>query len=222
MGVQIIMAILFKNAITLEVKIHHYLDNVTNSGILFREGIEDYLNGDTTQFNNKLADIRKNEEGADALRREIRYRLYKKMLIPESRGDVLGLLETTDDVIDATKKVLGHFDVEKPRVREFLKKDFSKLAQASADALDNVVKADRAFFNNKEGVEDYIHKVHFYEHQADQLEEQIKKNIFESEEIPDLAEKLQLRDFVELLGSLADQSEDVAERLSVYAIKRNP
>ena len=61
------MAILFKNAITLEVKIHHYLDNVTNSGILFREGIEDYLNGDTTQFNNKLADIRKNEEGADAL-----------------------------------------------------------------------------------------------------------------------------------------------------------
>ena len=216
------MAILFKNAITLEVKIQHYLDNVTNSGILFLEGIDDYLNGDMTQFANKLADIRQNEEAADELRREIRYRLYRKMLIPESRGDVLGLLETTDNVIDATKKVLGHFDVEKPNIREFLRPILAKLAKASADALDNVVRADRAFFTNKESVEDYIHKVHFYEHEADQLEEQAKKAIFESTEIERLSEKLQLRNFVELIASLSDESEDVAERLSVYAIKRQP
>ncbi|MFP4375292.1 MAG: DUF47 domain-containing protein [Spirochaetaceae bacterium] len=214
------MAILFRNAITLEVKIQHYLDNVTNSGILFVEGIDDYLNGDMTQFANKLADIRRNEEAADELRREIRYRLYRKMLIPESRGDVLGLLETTDNVIDTTKKVLGHFDVEKPNIREFLRPIFAKLAQASADALDNVVRADRAFFTNKENVEDYIHKVHFYEHEADQLEEQAKKAIFDSSEIERLSEKLQLRDFVALIASVSDEAEDVAERLSVYAIKR--
>ncbi|MFP4067700.1 MAG: DUF47 domain-containing protein [Spirochaetaceae bacterium] len=216
------MAILFKNAITLEVKIQHYLDNVTNSGILFYEAIEDYLNGDMTQFGNKLGEIRHNEEAADELRREIRYRLYKKMLIPESRGDVLGLLETTDNVIDATKKVLGHFDVEKPQVRPFLRPILMKLAKASAEALDNVVKGDRAFFDNKGDVEDLIHKVHFFEHEADQLEEQAKKAIFESEEIPELAEKLQLRDFVELIASLSDEAEDVAERLSVYVIKRQP
>ena len=214
------MAILFKNAITLEVKIQHYLDNVTNSGILFVEGIDDYLNGDMTQFANKLADIRRNEETADDLRREIRYRLYRKMLIPESRGDVLGLLETTDNVIDVTKKVLGNFAVEKPNIREFLRPIFSKLAKASADALGNVVRADRAFFTNKGNVEDYVHKVHFYEHEADQLEEQAKKAIFDSTEIERLSEKLQLRDFVGLIASLSDEAEDVAERLSVYAIKR--
>jgi predicted phosphate transport protein (TIGR00153 family) len=216
------MAILFRNAITLEVKIQHYLDNVTNSGILFREGIEDFLNGDMTQFGNKLSDIRRNEEAADDLRREIRYRLYRKMLIPESRGDVLGLLETTDNVIDATKKVLGLFDVERPNIRPFLKDLLLKLARASAEALDNVVRADRAFFTNKESVEDYIHKVHFYEHEADQLEEEAKKQIFQSEDIPDLAEKMQLRNFVDLIASLSDEAEDVAERLSVYAIKRQP
>lgn len=216
------MAILFKNAITLEVKIQHFLDNVTNSGILFEEGIEDYLNGDMTQFANKLADIRRNEETADDLRREIRYRLYRKMLIPESRGDVLGLLETTDNVIDATKKVLSHFDVERPQVREFLRPVLLKLARASAQALDNVVRGNRAFFKNQEGVEDFIHKVHFYEHEADQLEEQAKRAIFGAEEIERLSEKLQLRDFVELIASLSDEAEDVAERLSVYAIKRQP
>lgn len=216
------MAILFRNAITLEVKIQHFLDNVTNSGILFEEAIEDYLNRDTAQFANKLADIRRNEETADDLRREIRYRLYKKMLIPESRGDVLALLETTDNVIDTTKKVLSHFDVEKPNIRPFLRPYLSKLARASAQALDNVVRGNRAFFNNKEGVEDFIHKVHFYEHEADQLEEQAKRAIFEAEEIHRLSEKMQLRDFVELIAGLSDEAEDVAERLSVYAIKRQP
>lgn len=215
------MSALFNNTITLEVKIENFLDNVTNAGILFKDGVSDYLDNDLGQFHNKLKEIRKNEESADGLRREIRYRLYKKMLIPESRGDVLGLLETTDNVIDTTKKVLGHFDVEKPKIREFLHNDFRKLAKASAEALDNVVLADRAFFKNEAGIEDYIHKVHYYEHEADQLEEQIKKSIFECEEIPDLAEKMQLRDFIELIASLSDEAEDVAERLSVYAIKRN-
>jgi hypothetical protein len=200
------MAILFKNAITLEVKIQHFLDNVTNSGILFEEGIEDYLNGDMTQFGNKLAEIRRNEETADDLRREIRYRLYKKMLIPESRGDVLALLETTDNVIDTTKKVLSHFDVEKPHIWDFLRPTLSKLTRASAQALDNVVRGNRAFFDNKEGVEDFIHKVHFYEHEADQLEEQAKRDIFNAEEIQRLSEKMQLRDFVELIASLSDEA----------------
>jgi hypothetical protein len=144
------------------------------------------------------------------------------MLIPESRGDVLGLLETTDNVIDATKKVLSHFDVERPQVREFLRPVLLKLARASAQALDNVVRGNRAFFKNQEGVEDFIHKVHFYEHEADQLEEQAKRAIFGAEEIERLSEKLQLRDFVELIASLSDEAEDVAERLSVYAIKRQP
>ncbi len=215
------MAALFNNAITLEVKIENFLDNVTNAGILFKEGIEDYLSGDYEQFLNKLKEIRKNEESADELRREIRYRLYKKMLIPDSRGDVLGLLETTDNVIDTTKKVLGHFDVEKPQFREFLVPGIKKLTEASAEALDNVVRADRAFFNNREGIQDYIHKVHYYEHEADQLEEQIKKEIFDCEDIQRLSEKMQLRDFVQAIASLSDQAEDVAERLSVYAIKRH-
>lgn len=215
------MAILFKNAITLEVKIQHFLDNVTNSGILFDEGIADYLRGEEQQFKNKLEDIRRNEETADDLRREIRYRLYKKMLIPESRGDVLALLETTDNVIDTTKKVLSHFDVERPNVREFLRPLFEKLAHASAQALDNVVKGDRAFFTNTGEVEDYVHKVHFYEHEADQLEEQAKRAIFHCEEIERLSERMQLRDFVEQIARLSDEAEDVAERLSVYAIKRN-
>jgi len=83
------------------------------------------------------------------------------------------------------------------------------------------VKANRAFFKNSNIIHDYIHKVHFHEHEADRIEEKLKKIIFRSEEIDSLAEKLQLRDFVTYISGLADDAEDVAERLSVYSIKRS-
>jgi hypothetical protein len=215
------MSIFLKRTVSLEAKIEQFLDDVANAGLLFNAGIRDYLDGELEQFNSRLEEIKRNESDADSMRREIRYNLYKKMLIPESRGDVLGLLETTDNVIDTAKKVMGQFNTERPRVRDFLHDDFIKLADASSQALDNLVKADRAFFNNNDVIQDYIHKVHFHEHEADQLEEKIKRRIFDSDEIPELAEKLHLRDFVTSIASLSDQAEDVTERLSVYSIKRS-
>ncbi len=214
------MSIFLKRTVSLEAKIEQFLDDVANAGMLFNAGIRDYLDGEMQQFQSRLNEIRHNESDADSMRREIRYNLYKKMLIPESRGDVLGLLETTDNVIDTAKKVMGQFNTERPRIREFLRNDFIKLTDASTAALDNLVKADRAFFNNNDVINDYIHKVHFHEHEADQLEEKVKRLIFSSDEIPELAEKLHLRDFVTSIASLSDEAEDVTERLSVYSIKR--
>ena len=214
------MSIFLKRTVSLEAKIEQFLDDVANAGMLFNAGIRDYLDGEMQQFQSRLEEIRHNESDADSMRREIRYNLYKKMLIPESRGDVLGLLETTDNVIDTAKKVMGQFNTERPRIREFLRNDFIKLTDASTEALDNLVKADRAFFSNNDVINDYIHKVHFHEHEADQLEEKVKRLIFSSDEIPELAEKLHLRDFVTSIASLSDEAEDVTERLSVYSIKR--
>jgi predicted phosphate transport protein (TIGR00153 family) len=215
------MGMLFGKAKNIEANINQFLDAIAEAGLIFSAGISDYLNKDFKQFKRRIEDIKKHEGIADNLRREVRYYLYTKMLIPESRGDVLGLLETSDDVIDTTKTVLTYFDIEHPDIPEFLNKDLLKLTEASVKALSNLVMANRAFFNNNATIRDFIHKVHFYEHEADQIEEQLKRSIFDSPDIPELAVKLQLRDFVSHISNLADDAEDVAERLSVYSIKRS-
>jgi hypothetical protein len=215
------MGMLFGNAKNIEANINQFLDAISEAGLIFSAGISDYLNRDFKQFKRRILDIKKQEGIADNLRREIRYYLYTKMLIPESRGDVLGLLETSDDVIDTTKTVLTYFDIEHPEIPEFLNKELLKLTEASVNALSNLVLANRAFFNNDRSIRDYIHKVHFYEHEADQIEEQLMRRIFDSQQIDELAKKLQLRNFVSHISSLADSAEDVAERLSVYSIKRS-
>jgi predicted phosphate transport protein (TIGR00153 family) len=215
------MSILFGRAKTIEAQVEQFFDKIAEAGLIFSAAIKDYLEKDYEQFKRRITDIKKQEGDADNLRREIRYYLYTKMLIPESRGDVLGLLENSDNVIDTTKTVLSHFDIETPVVPEELNADILKLTEASANALSTLVKANRAFFKNNNIIHDYIHKVHFYEHEADRIEEKLKRTIFEFPETMELARKLQLRDFVAYISSLADSAEDVAERLSVYSIKRS-
>src|SRR6056297_3588137 len=120
------MSVLFGKAKNIEAEIEQFFDKISEAGLIFSAGIKDYLEGDLEQFHSRIDDINKQEGEADKLRREIRYYLYTKMLIPESRGDVLGLLETSDNVIDTTKTVLSHFDIESPSIPEEFNIEFIK------------------------------------------------------------------------------------------------
>jgi len=114
---------------------------VQESALVFESCITEYLKQELELFQNKIQRIDKIESEADKLRRDIRYQLYTQMLIPESRGDVLGLLEHCDDVVDIAKKVLFQFEIERPKIADFLKEDFRELVKISASAVDAMVKA---------------------------------------------------------------------------------
>lgn len=204
----------------LITEIDVFWDTVSRSALVFKSGINNFLENKTKRFHIDLKEIKKLENEADDLRREIKYKLYIHMLIPDSRGDVLGLLETSDNVVDSIKKVLSQFDIEKPAIPKFLKDDFRQLAQFSVDTVDEMVKASRAFFREISLVNDYINKVHYYEHEADKIEEELKRKVFNSAEIKSLSKKVQLRYFAERVAQISDEAEAVGDRLSIYVIKR--
>ncbi len=85
-------------------------------------------------------------------------------------------------------------------------------------AVEAIVLASRAFFRNIEAVGDNMHKVMFYEKEADKISTKLKRAIF-STDLP-LYHKAHLRNFVDHIDNVADRSEDVADRLAVYTIKR--
>jgi len=204
----------------LEANIDSYLDRVENSGLIFLEGIKAYLNGKTEKFEKHYHSISALESEADNVRRDIKHKLYTYMLIPESRGDVLGLLETMDDVVDISEKVLEQFSIEKPEIPDFLKSDFLDLTELCSKTVEELVKGTRAFFREIKLVNDYVNKVHFYEHEADDVEETLKRKAFDSNEITRLSRKVHMRYFAEKIALVSDIAEAVAERLSVYTIKR--
>ncbi len=214
------MSLFFNRVTLLEGEIEAMLDDIARASLIFYAAIKEYLAGDIDKFCDRLKLIDKLESEVDNKRREIRYKLYTKMLIPESRGDVLSLLENIDNVIDLTKEVLTQFDIEHPVIPEHLTADYLDLAEASMQAMDHTVKAARAFFKNIHLINDYINKTYFYEHEADGIEARIKKRLFSQNNPEGLAEKMQLRDLAVHIAAVSDEAESVCERLSVAAIKR--
>jgi predicted phosphate transport protein (TIGR00153 family) len=210
---------LFRRTRMLEKQIEEFLDKLSQSGLLFRAALEIYLTeGASDAFEDKLASVNTLESEADKLRRAIEVELYAHTLIPEARGDVLGLLENLDSVLNVYEGTMWNFSIETPDIPEEFRDDFRSLGDQVVNAVESLVLASRNFFRDPAAVSDHMHKVMFYEKQADKVSTKLKRAIFASSLA--LAHKAHLRNFVEQMDNLADRSEDVVDRLAIYTIKR--
>jgi predicted phosphate transport protein (TIGR00153 family) len=213
------MVILFKNSKKIAAQIDEYLDDISEGMLVFSDGINNYLAGRDEDFQQHLGRIGFLESNADKTRRSVENELYVHSLIPEHRGDVLAVLETADYVIDTAKKTLFQFDVERPTIPAELHEDFRLLTQACMQCAEFLVLATRAFFKDIRAVSNNLHKVYYFEKEADRLGDNLKRRVFQ---LPiDLSQKIHLRYFALHIEQISDRSEEVADRLSIYTLKRS-
>jgi len=211
--------ILFRRTRDLERQIDEYLDQVVQGGLVFKQAMRLYLAGRLDEFEERLAELDGTESRADGLRRDVENALYTHTLIPESRGDVLGLLESSDKVLNQTAFNLKEYSIERPAVPDSLRVLFLELVDAAVSAQEAMVHAVRAYFCNPAAVRDHITKTLFYESESDRAGERFRREVF-AMDIP-LSHKSQMRHFALRVDSIADMAEDVCDRLAIAVIKRS-
>ncbi|HHI82781.1 MAG TPA: DUF47 family protein [Rhizobiales bacterium] len=210
---------LFGRTRQLEEQLDSFFDKLSESSVMFRLAVKVYIKeGANEEFAERLEKVNELESQADDLRRTIEKQLYADMLIPDSRGDVLGLIETVDQVNSLFEGILWTLSIEKPEIPDDFRADFRKLSNMVVKAVDELGLGARVFFRSPHDVPAYNHKVMLYEKEADRISTRLKTAIFDSD--LDLARKLHLREIAEQIDNIADQAEDVADRLAIYAIKR--
>ena len=212
------MISLFSTTKDLIMQIDNFIDLTVTASLHLQEGIREYMGGRFDDFEKRLGVVLDAENNADNLRKEIESRLYSQTLIPESRGDVLGVLESMDTIIDTSKGTLFEFSIEKPVIPEDLKTDFVSLTDPVIKSVEALAYGARAFFYDVYSVKDHIHIVKFYEKECDSASERIKRKIFASE--MGLSQKMQLKNLISQIDSMADDAEIIADRLSIASIKR--
>jgi len=214
------MGSIFKRKIGVEKQIDDFLDKVSESGLIFKSGVEAYLKDSIESFEKKLESITDIEHQGDALRRSLEQQLYIQTLIPESRGDVLSLLESMDSLLDRFKGAMWRFDIERPEIGDEFHEDFRELINSVVEAVEAIVRSTRAFFKEISTVADHMHKVSYWETESDKISTRLQRNIFRNKELR-LSYRMQLRDFVRHVDKIADRAEDVADQLSIFVIKRS-
>lgn len=208
----------FSRSKALETQIDDFLDTVSRGSIVFKKGLREYLEGRTVDFESAINEISRLENLADELRRAVEKQIYTYSLIPDIRGDVLGLLENMDTVINAEKKTLIQFSVESPDIPAELGREYQALADVCMNSAESLVSAVRAFFHDFNMVGDHLHKVYYFEKEADRISERLKRKIFGSG--LELSRKIHLRYFALHIEDISDRAEDVADRLGISSIKR--
>ena len=211
--------ILRKNT-SIEKEIDDFLNQFSEAGLLFKSGVDIYLNRKKDRFKKTIDEITDIEHTGDALRRSIEEKLYRKTLIPESRGDVLELLESLDALLDRFKGALYRFDIECIEIDTKFHDDFRELVRDVVNASEALVQSSRCFFKDISSVSNYMHKVSFWETESDKISTMLQKRIFKQDDMS-LSEKMQLRDLVRHIDKIADRAEDVADDLSIFVIKRS-
>lgn len=201
------------------MQLDEYLDMLLKGALVLREGIKAYLENKQEDFERHRAQIDALESKGDSIRRSVESKLYLETLIPEMRGDVLGLLEASDKVLNQSADTLNQFAVEIPTIPESLKPMFIDLAEASALSVEATVLAIRSYFRDPEKARDQISKTMFYEKESDQKGDRIKRLAFRMN--IGLSEKIHIRYFAYHIETIADLAEDVCDRLAIAAIKRS-
>jgi hypothetical protein len=213
------MALVLRLSKIIENQIDEFLDIASESGLITKKAIDNYLKENRQEFNTRLERVIDYERKADELRTDVEKQLYMRTLIPENRGDVLAILENTDNVIDSMKHTLQLFSIENPDIPTKFDVLFNELTDSSIQSVEWLVRSVRAFFKDIKSVNDYIHKVGFYEKETDDIAVRLKTMIFAAEEL-ELSSKIHLRFFASSIESISDCAESVSDRLAIYTIKR--
>ena len=211
---------IFKNRVGIRQEIDTFLDLASESALLFTQGINNYLKGNLDNFESLLDQSVETERNADILRRSIEDMLYRKTLIPESRGDVLRIIENMDSLLGEFKGVLWRLQIERPKIFKKFEDDIEGLADVVVKSVETVIISVRAYFKDINSVSDHVHKVSFWETEADKIATSLQMKVFRCDDLK-LSQKLQLRDLICQIEDISDLAEDVADSLAIYVIKRS-
>lgn len=211
---------IFKKSIELNMKIEKFLDTISQSLLLLEKAITAYLSEDYETFEETFDRIRILETEADNLELEIKTSLYKFMLLPDTRADVLSLVKSLDNIIDATEEISKEFHIQKPVFPNVLNEDVLALVTSTIKSAEFLLSAARAFLSELYMASSHISKIKFYEHETDILEEKINYALFNDQIVSSLSEKRQLKEFTSMIAGISDEAELIGDKLSIFIIKR--
>lgn len=214
------MLTIFKRSTEVNLKIETYLNVISDSLNLFEKMVQCHLLCDEETFMETYDRICMLETEADQLEADIKVSLYKYLLLPDTRADVLSIIKSLDNVIDLTEMITKNFYIQKPQFPGILNKKIISLTSNSTKSARSLLQSVRSFFNEAHQVNGFVNEVNFFEHETDLLQDQLSNSIFNENLVDTLAEKLQLNQFIADIASISDEAEIIGSKLTIFTIKR--
>ena len=210
---------LFKKEHRVETLIFEYMDTLK----LIQESFLDAINAclednECEDFEFLITQTHKHESRADDIRDEINNLMYSKALIPDSRGDIMQLIESIDMIPHFFERILFIMQTQNLTIPEFLVLDVKDLIRISLESCDLLSKQMALHLKQKLGIRSLLSTIDTNESHCDHIERRIITKIFDSDLDPFV--KLQLKELIVTMGEISDQADRVSKRINIISMKR--
>jgi predicted phosphate transport protein (TIGR00153 family) len=186
----------------------------------FQQAIECYFSTKCERFEELRQEVVKLESEADAIKQDIRGHLPKGAVIPVGKSELFRYLREQDQVPDAMEDAVDLISYRgELKIPTELAKDFFLLVDAVMDPVEDMsrmVAEARKYFRNfsekqRDKVKAIILDLATKEHEADILEDSLKRKIFQLE--IDAVTVFHLFRLAETIGSIADHAENAGDMM---------
>ncbi len=205
----------------VEDLVEEHLDHVEKVLKKFGEGMKAWVKHEDIEEAEDLADeIRDLEGRADDIRRDIEKVLIGGALLANSRGQIMDLVERIDKLANAGEAAMNFAVLQKITVPEELKPLIIKIVDETLEIINHVRQGMLELMEgDDDSAREETKKIEIGEGDVDDLEREFISELYSTE--LDLAEKLLLREYLEVLVEVSDRSEDFSDRLdTIIAIRK--
>jgi hypothetical protein len=204
----------------IQEQIGRYCDTALHCAETFKRAMQDYCrDADYAAAKRGYGEVHGAESLADDIRRDVEVLMYSKALFPESRGDILGLLETLDRVPNHAEKCVRMIYEERILIPDTFRPEIVALVDVAEKSVRATVECVRKLFDNYVDAASTVGKIDVLESEADQMESTLKEQIFAHRDIEGF-HKILLRDLVASISGVADRAERVGDRIRIIVAKR--
>ena len=176
-------------------------------------------NGIDEHFKVLGSQTHKKESNADDLRRDIELLMYEKSLLPESRRDLLEVIEMIDKIPNRAESILSMHISQRLELKDEIKEDMEELLKLSLETVKYVIQMTNACFKGDGDLNKLARLIDNNESLGDHLERKMVEDIFSLQ--IDTGEKILQKDSILQVGAICDLSEAVKDKLVITNIKRS-
>lgn len=203
----------------VESQLVEYRENVATCLAGFRQAFEEYCSsGDRQALQKNYMTMHKAESRADDIRRSIEVLMYSKSIFPESRGDIMGLLEAMDKVPNQAEYTVQAMLNQHIVIPESFQPGVLQLVNVCHRCVGALLDASAKLFEDFTEATALLGKIDELESEADTMEAALTEGIFASD--MDGFDKLLLRDLCKCIGAVSDRAENAGDRIRVIVAKR--
>lgn len=185
---------------------------------------EDY--DEVARIYKQISDL---EHEADEIKREIRNHLPKSLFLPVDRGDMLKYLKEQDAIADTAEDIAVLLTIRKTEVPPELHDDVLALTDqvitvseqlvTAAQELENLYEAS---FSGREAerVVELIEQVNHGEYEADKLQTEISRRVYDLEDRIDPVSIYFIMKLFRVLGAIANHAENTGDSLRMMLTRK--